>query len=137
MRGVGFGFGSCGLHQANLRIMSAVGDKLGLDKEKVATTIEKYGNTSAASIPITLDDMNQRGVCNLGIVFYWWDWWRVHRALHCCSGAIATLIWYWGVVSELGIVFAGQGSQFVGMGKTLCEAESRKDCFNMANICRP
>lgn len=48
-------------HQANMRIMGAVADKLGIPMDKVSTTIEKYGNTSAASIPITLDDLYKRG----------------------------------------------------------------------------
>ncbi|MBT5856118.1 ketoacyl-ACP synthase III [bacterium] len=48
-------------HQANLRIMNAVRDRLGLSEEKVLTTIEKYGNTSAASIPITLSEHIESG----------------------------------------------------------------------------
>ncbi|MDE5926337.1 MAG: ketoacyl-ACP synthase III, partial [Helicobacter sp.] len=39
-------------HQANLRIISAVGEALGFSSEKVALTVQKYGNTSAASIPM-------------------------------------------------------------------------------------
>jgi 3-oxoacyl-[acyl-carrier-protein] synthase-3 len=41
-------------HQANIRIIQAVQDRLGLPSEKVITNIDKYGNTSAASIPIAL-----------------------------------------------------------------------------------
>ena len=43
-------------HQANLRIIEAVGDRLGIDPEKVLVNIEHYGNTSAASIPLCLDE---------------------------------------------------------------------------------
>jgi len=43
-------------HQANKRIIDAVADKLGLNQEKVFINIHKYGNTSAASIPIALDE---------------------------------------------------------------------------------
>ena len=43
-------------HQANLRIINAVADRLGLPPEKVFTNIEQYGNTSAASVPIALDE---------------------------------------------------------------------------------
>jgi 3-oxoacyl-[acyl-carrier-protein] synthase III len=43
-------------HQANLRIINAVADRLGLAPEKVFTNIERYGNTSAASVPIALDE---------------------------------------------------------------------------------
>lgn len=41
-------------HQANLRIIEAVGARLGIDESKVLVNIEKYGNTSAASIPLCL-----------------------------------------------------------------------------------
>jgi 3-oxoacyl-[acyl-carrier-protein] synthase-3 len=43
-------------HQANLRIINSVADRLGLPHEKVFTNIDKYGNTSAASVPIALDE---------------------------------------------------------------------------------
>ena len=43
-------------HQANLRIIQATADRLGLPMEKVLINIDKYGNTSAASIPIALDE---------------------------------------------------------------------------------
>lgn len=41
-------------HQANLRIIDAMADRLGYDSKKVIVNIQKYGNTSAASIPIAL-----------------------------------------------------------------------------------
>jgi len=43
-------------HQANLRIINAVAERLGLPPEKVFTNIDRYGNTSAASVPIALDE---------------------------------------------------------------------------------
>ena len=43
-------------HQANLRIIEAVGSRIGIAPEKVLVNIQKYGNTSAASIPICLDE---------------------------------------------------------------------------------
>jgi len=47
-------------HQANLRIINAAAEKLGLDEKKVVKNIHKYGNTTAATIPLalgeTLDD---------------------------------------------------------------------------------
>jgi 3-oxoacyl-[acyl-carrier-protein] synthase-3 len=43
-------------HQANLRIIQATADRLGLPMEKVLINIDKYGNTSASSIPIALDE---------------------------------------------------------------------------------
>jgi 3-oxoacyl-[acyl-carrier-protein] synthase-3 len=42
-------------HQANARILSALGKRLGLDPERVVIDVEKVGNTSAASIPIAMD----------------------------------------------------------------------------------
>lgn len=46
-------------HQANLRILNAVADKLKLPLEKVILTVENHGNTSAASIPLALDFANK------------------------------------------------------------------------------
>src|ERR1700693_844931 len=43
-------------HQANTRIIDAVGRKLGLSPEKTVVTIERHANTSAASIPLALDE---------------------------------------------------------------------------------
>lgn len=43
-------------HQANLRIIQATADRLSLPMEKVLVNIDRYGNTSAASIPIALDE---------------------------------------------------------------------------------
>jgi 3-oxoacyl-[acyl-carrier-protein] synthase-3 len=44
-------------HQANLRIIKATGERLGVPAEKVFINIQKYGNVSAATIPIALDEM--------------------------------------------------------------------------------
>ncbi|MEW5804805.1 MAG: beta-ketoacyl-ACP synthase III [bacterium] len=46
-------------HQANARIIQAVGERLSIPESKIPLTIEKYGNTSAASIPITLDELHK------------------------------------------------------------------------------
>lgn len=43
-------------HQANLRIIEAVGDRLGINPDKVLVNIQYRGNTSAASIPLCLDE---------------------------------------------------------------------------------
>lgn len=48
-------------HQANFRIISRVQKKLGYPMEKFFVNLEKYGNTSGASIPIALDEMNRSG----------------------------------------------------------------------------
>ena len=42
-------------HQANIRIISAVAKRINLPMSKVILTVEKHGNTSAASIPLALD----------------------------------------------------------------------------------
>ncbi|MFO0732585.1 MAG: beta-ketoacyl-ACP synthase III [Nitrospiraceae bacterium] len=48
-------------HQANVRIIKAVVDRLGLPLEKVVLNMDRYGNTSAASIPIALDEAVRDG----------------------------------------------------------------------------
>ncbi len=48
-------------HQANIRIIQATAKRLGMPPEKVFVNIEKYGNTSAASVPIALDEAVQTG----------------------------------------------------------------------------
>jgi 3-oxoacyl-[acyl-carrier-protein] synthase-3 len=53
-------------HQANQRIISAVAERLGMPEEKVFTNIDRYGNTSAASVPIALDEAIERGRINDG-----------------------------------------------------------------------
>jgi 3-oxoacyl-[acyl-carrier-protein] synthase-3 len=44
------------LHQANTRILDAAADALAIDRNKIETHIERYGNTSAGSVPIALDE---------------------------------------------------------------------------------
>ena len=44
------------LHQANQRILDSVGDKLKIPSEKILSNLEKYGNTSAATIPLMIDE---------------------------------------------------------------------------------
>ncbi len=53
-------------HQANSRIISHVQKKLKLDPEKFFMNLQNYGNTSAASIPIALDEMNEKGLLKEG-----------------------------------------------------------------------
>lgn len=47
-------------HQANLRIIEAVGGRIGIPEEKVLVNIQKQGNTSAASIPLCLDEYKNK-----------------------------------------------------------------------------
>jgi len=67
-------------HQANRRILDAVGRRLGLAPERVVDCIERHGNTSAASIPLALDHARRDGrlfdgarvlVCAFGAGFTW------------------------------------------------------------------
>jgi 3-oxoacyl-[acyl-carrier-protein] synthase III len=48
-------------HQANLRIIHAIADRLGLPHDKAFINLDKYGNTSAATIPVALDEANRAG----------------------------------------------------------------------------
>jgi 3-oxoacyl-[acyl-carrier-protein] synthase-3 len=48
-------------HQANQRILSAVAERLGLDEQKVVSTVAEHGNTSAASVPLALATATEDG----------------------------------------------------------------------------
>jgi 3-oxoacyl-[acyl-carrier-protein] synthase-3 len=56
------------LHQANARILSAAADRLGVPHDKVLSNVAQYGNTSAASIPLALDEAVRRGDVRAGQV---------------------------------------------------------------------
>ena len=67
-------------HQANIRILKKLMSRLGVSPEKVFINVQKYGNTSAASIPIALDEANREGLlkegdivllCSFGGGFTW------------------------------------------------------------------
>ncbi|MCB2181467.1 MAG: ketoacyl-ACP synthase III [Desulfobulbaceae bacterium] len=67
-------------HQANIRILKSLVDRLGVPLEKFYINVYKYGNTSAASIPIALDEANRQGkiqaeeyllLCAFGGGFTW------------------------------------------------------------------
>lgn len=49
------------LHQANVRIIYAATDVLGIDRKRVFLNLDRYGNTSAGSIPLALDEAHQQG----------------------------------------------------------------------------
>mgnify|MGYP002625850554 FL=1 len=48
-------------HQANVRILDAAVEALGIDRDRVVMHLDRYGNTSAASIPIALDETFRAG----------------------------------------------------------------------------
>jgi len=54
------------VHQANLRIIEAVGERLGLSREQVPVNVGSMGNTSAGSIPVLLDECNRAGRLKAG-----------------------------------------------------------------------
>lgn len=53
-------------HQANINIIDYAAKKLKLDKSKFYTNLDRFGNTSGASIPIALDEMNENGMLSKG-----------------------------------------------------------------------
>ncbi len=53
-------------HQANLRIISATAERMGIGMEKVAVNIDKYGNTTAGTVPICLAELDEAGKLNDG-----------------------------------------------------------------------
>lgn len=67
-------------HQANIRILKSLADHLSLPLEKIYVNVDKYGNTSAATIPIAIDEANRAGrlregdlllLCSFGGGFTW------------------------------------------------------------------
>ncbi len=54
------------LHQANERIVRSVAKRMKTDMERFPVNIENYGNTSSASIPILMDEMNRKGLLKPG-----------------------------------------------------------------------
>lgn len=68
------------LHQANIRIMEVVASRLGMPMEKVITNLARYGNTSAASIPLALNEAVRSGQVKKGDVI-------------ACAGFGAGLSW--------------------------------------------
>jgi 3-oxoacyl-[acyl-carrier-protein] synthase-3 len=53
-------------HQANLRIIEATAKHAGISMDKVYVNVDRYGNTSSASIPIALDEAIQKGIVGEG-----------------------------------------------------------------------
>jgi 3-oxoacyl-[acyl-carrier-protein] synthase-3 len=67
-------------HQANIRILDNLAERLGAAPEQIFCNVNKYGNTSAASIPIALDEAVREGrlhrggkllLCSFGGGFTW------------------------------------------------------------------
>ena len=62
------------LHQANQRILDAAAQRLGVPPERVVSNLAEYGNTSAASIPLVLDEAVRAGKIKSG-----------DMVCHCCN----------------------------------------------------
>lgn len=75
-------------HQANIRIMDAVAERLGLPKERIASVIDRTGNTSSASIPLALADAAEHGRLHDGDV--------VLLAGFGAGMTWASAVWRWG-----------------------------------------
>jgi 3-oxoacyl-[acyl-carrier-protein] synthase-3 len=67
-------------HQANIRIIQAMAQRVGISLDKFYLTISKYGNTSSATVPIALSEMDEKGLllpgqtillCALGAGISW------------------------------------------------------------------
>lgn len=54
------------LHQANRRILELIAKRLKVDMDKIPMNLDRYGNTSSASIPILLDELNRNGLIEEG-----------------------------------------------------------------------
>jgi 3-oxoacyl-[acyl-carrier-protein] synthase-3 len=53
-------------HQANNRIIQATAERMGIDLEQVSVNIDRYGNTSAATIPICIAELHEEGKLQRG-----------------------------------------------------------------------
>ena len=93
-------------HQANVRILEATARKLGLPPEKLVVTVDHHGNTSAASVPLALDEFVRAGKIRPG-----------QRRAAAGRGRRLHLGLERGDAMKLAMVFPGQGSQAVGMLK--------------------
>jgi 3-oxoacyl-[acyl-carrier-protein] synthase-3 len=82
-------------HQANVRILEATARKLGLPREKLVVTVDHHGNTSAASVPLALDEFVRAGkirpgqrvlLQGVGGGFTWGSRWSRYEARHGFPG---------------------------------------------------
>jgi 3-oxoacyl-[acyl-carrier-protein] synthase-3 len=53
-------------HQANARILNAVAQRLGVGDDRLFTNVERYGNTSAASVILAIDEASRAGLLRQG-----------------------------------------------------------------------
>ena len=74
-------------HQANKRIIDSAVADLGLDSAKVVSNLERYGNTSSASIPLALDEVYGQGRIRRGD--------RILLSGFGAGLAWGTVLWQW------------------------------------------
>ena len=105
-------------HQANLRIIDAASHQLGIPADKVCTNLQRYGNTSCASIPLCLDEARETaGRLRAGRS-------GAAHGLRRGSDVGSVSVGMGRGVEPMGdllLLFPGQGSQAVGMGRYLWE----------------
>jgi len=53
-------------HQANLRMLEAIVERVGIPRQRVYVNVEEYGNIASASLPIALDESRRRGMLPAG-----------------------------------------------------------------------
>ena len=75
-------------HQANKRIIDGSAHKLGIAPEKVVITVDRHGNTSAASIPLALVRRGRRSAASSAAISSCWKPWAADSpgARRCCAG---------------------------------------------------
>ena len=104
-------------HQANLRILEGVSERVGIPMERFFLNVDRYGNTSSASLPIALDEALEQGKLKEGDIL-------LFTAL---GGGLAWALGGGEVVTVpmRAFLFPGQGSQKVGHGPALADGLPR------------